>query len=154
MFDTLLTLTQSNARFQIMSEIGSAPAVMVLDDNPAFCAMVLEILQDEGFIVTACTDASAALQQVVALQPHLVISDWWLRDGDGQRVAFVIRRDPRTAHLPVLVCTADGTIHDEVETLSLDGIDVIHKPFDLTDFVAAVRRQLHGDGDTFADVRG
>jgi CheY-like chemotaxis protein len=131
-----------------MTQTGVLQSVVVIDDNPAFCAMVQEILEDEGFLVTSCTDSRAALRAVIELQPDLVISDWWLRCDDGERIAQVIRRDPRTAHLPVVVCTADGMIHDEIETLSLHDIVVIRKPFDLTDFVAAVRRQLDGNADT------
>ena len=131
-----------------MTQTGALQSVVVIDDNPAFCAMVQEILKDEGFLVTSCTDSRAALGAVIELQPDLVISDWWLRCDDGERIAQVIRRDPRTAHLPVVVCTADGMINDEIETLSLDDIVVIRKPFDLTDFVAAVRRELDGNADT------
>ena len=134
----------------VMTADGALQSVVVLDDNPAFCAMVQEILEGEGFLVTSCTDAAAGLSAVIELQPDLVISDWWLRSHEGERIAHVIRRDPRTAHLAVLVCTADGMIHDEIKMLSLEGVDVVLKPFDLNDFVAAVRRQVDGNADTVA----
>jgi CheY-like chemotaxis protein len=131
-----------------MTDEGTPQSVVVLDDNAAFCAMVQEILEEEGFLVTSCTDPRAALGAVIELQPDLVISDWWLRDPDGERLAHIIRRDPRTAHIPVLVCTADGMIRNEMEILALDGIEVIKKPFDLNDFISAVRRTLECNADT------
>jgi len=131
-----------------MSEAAVLQSVLVLDDNPAFCAMVEEILEGEGFRVRSCTDPGAALDTVIEIQPDLVISDWWMRNADGERLAHVILRDTRTAHVPLLVCTADGMIHNEIEALAVDGIEVIRKPFDLGDFIAAVGRKLDGNADT------
>ncbi len=106
-------------------------SVVVIDDDPDITFVLCTALEDDGYRVVCYTQASLALESVVANQPDLVILDWWLPESGGHTLLSALRENPRTAHVPVLVCTADATVLDCRDALARNGADILLKPFEL-----------------------
>ena len=53
-----------------------------------------------------------------------------------------LRRDPRTSHLPVIVLSADATVHSREQLLAAGAAEFVTKPFQIGDLVQAVNRTL------------
>jgi DNA-binding response OmpR family regulator len=115
-------------------------SVVVIDDDPDVTFVLCTALEDDGYRVVCYTQASLALESVVADQPDLVILDWWLPESGGQTLLSALRDDPRTTNVPVLVCTADTTVLDCRDALARNGADILLKPFELDCLVAKVER--------------
>jgi CheY-like chemotaxis protein len=114
-------------RFDRVSTVAAPPAprksVVVIDDDPDLTFVICTVLEDDGYWVVCYTQTSLALESVVENQPDLVILDWWLSERSGQTLLSALRDDPRTAHVPVLVCTADATVLDCRDELARNGAD-------------------------------
>ncbi len=123
---------------------GTAPAsILVVDDDPAVLALLREVLVEEGYAVATAL-APPATAEVAHLRPDLVVLDHRLKAAEtGWDVAQRLGADPATAAIPVLLCTAAvRDVRCLVDELTTHDVEVILKPFDLDDLVAAVRRAL------------
>jgi len=76
------------------------------------------------------------------VQPDLVITDIHLPDGTGFDVLNTLRQDPKTAGIPVLALTADGT-RNNMHNMQRAGFDrILTKPFDVSELLEVVRTRL------------
>jgi CheY-like chemotaxis protein len=78
------------------------------------------------------------------MQPDLVVLDIRMEHPEsGWVVLDLVRLDPKTTHIPVIVCTADAQfVRERSEHLREKRAEVLHKPFDLDDLLEMVRRVL------------
>ena len=67
------------------------------------CALVTEIIENEGYEVATAADGSAARELVLSFGPDVVISDVVMPVLDGIELCRLIKRDPRTADIPVIL---------------------------------------------------
>src|SRR4051794_8095629 len=90
--------------------------VLVVDDEPPIAELVATALRFERFDVAIAADGKAALDQVLAFRPDLVILDVMLPDLDGFEVQGRLRRDG--FDVPVLFLTARDAVADKVRGLT------------------------------------
>jgi DNA-binding response OmpR family regulator len=114
------------------------PVVLVLDDEWETCEAVQEVLEDGGFETVGLNEATRALEYLADAEPlpDLILLDLMMPLMDGWTFLDELRASGRLEQVPILVLTAAGP-HWEYPTL-----DVLHKPVDAADLVAAVRRVL------------
>lgn len=102
--------------------------LLVVDDDPDMLRLLSMRLTAAGYRVTAVESAEAALAQLAAERPNLVLSDVQLPGKDGMALFDEIRS--RHPALPVILLTAHGTIPDAVEATSRGVFTYLTKPFD------------------------
>jgi two-component system OmpR family response regulator len=112
----------------------------VVDDEPNITELVATALRYEGFEVVTALSGRAALGEVAAKRPDLLILDVMLPDLDGFEVARRLRQDGR--RVPILFLTAKDATEDKVRGLTLGGDDYVTKPFSLEELIARVRAVL------------
>lgn len=119
--------------------------VLVAEDDPDILAVVaLALGRAGGMEVTSCPDGSAALDQVLAVNPDLILLDVMMPELDGLETLARLRADPRTAAIPVVFMTARVHPRDLELYHARGAFAVIAKPFDpLT--LAQQLRKLHAD---------
>jgi len=116
--------------------------LLVVDDDP-FIARLLEIeLAAAGFSVRVANDGQQAIDLVKVEQPDLVITDVMMPHVDGFELTRLLRQDPRTAHISVIILTARGLSADKLEGFAIGADDYIVKPFDTPELLARVRGVL------------
>jgi two-component system OmpR family response regulator len=118
----------------------TANCVLVVDDEPNITDLVATALRYEGFEVVTALSGRAALGEVAANRPDLLILDVMLPDLDGFEVARRLRQDGR--RVPILFLTAKDATEDKVRGLTLGGDDYVTKPFSLEELIARVRAVL------------
>src|SRR5258708_6419703 len=90
--------------------IGAEPCrILVVDDAPASVRVLEAMLSAQGYEVVTASGGRAALEQVVATSPDLVLLDIQMPDLDGYEVCRHLRQQPSSALLPVVMLTAAGT---------------------------------------------
>jgi CheY-like chemotaxis protein len=120
------------------------PLVLVLDDDPAFLALMDVVLASEGCRTLLLTSSDGIDEQFGTHQPALAILDLQVEHEEtGLAVLELVRREPATRSLPVVVCSgdADGLVRRSARLNHL-GCRVIVKPVEPDDLVAEVRRAL------------
>jgi DNA-binding response OmpR family regulator len=117
--------------------------ILVIEDDPALGRILVDNLTYEGFDVACVTSGAAALNEVKASRPNLVILDVMLPDTDGFELCGVLRQSGR---LPIVMLTARGQKADKLRGLNLGADDYITKPFDLEELLARARAVLRRTG--------
>lgn len=119
--------------------VRSEGAILVVDDDPDLRYAIRWALEDEGLVVTTAADGREALDIGARDRPALVVLDMGLPIVSGDGVAAGIHEAHGSA-VPILVITADGRAMEKARRVG--AFDYLHKPFELDDLVAAVRRGL------------
>ncbi|MET0209952.1 MAG: sigma 54-interacting transcriptional regulator [Burkholderiaceae bacterium] len=102
--------------------------LLLVDDDPDLLKLLSMRLEAAGYDVTAVASAEAALAQLAAQRPALVLSDVQLPGMDGLALFNAIRA--RHPALPVILLTAHGTIPDAVAATAQGVYTYLTKPFD------------------------
>ena len=105
------------------------PKILVVDDEPEAVELVEFNLKQAGFDVATADDGEEALRKAKAAQPALIVLDLMLPEIDGLEVYKLLRRDPATAAVPIIMLTAKAAEIDRVVGLELGADDYITKPF-------------------------
>ena len=116
--------------------------ILVVDDEPDAIELIEFNLKQAGYDVVTAADGAAALKKARATQPDLVILDIMLPEIDGFEVCKLLRRDPATAAIPILMLTARAAEIDRVLGLELGGDDYVSKPFSPRELVLRVKKIL------------
>ena len=129
--------------------------ILVVDDEPEILAISRDYLERAGFRVIAAGDGDTALRLARLERPSLVVLDLMLPGMDGLDVARVLRQDPATRALPIIMLTARVEEADRLIGLELGADDYITKPFSPRELVARVRavlRRAEGSPETGAQL--
>jgi len=112
------------------------PRVLIVDDDQVMLDVLRGVLEDQGMSVTTAANGRDAVNVVERASPDLVVLDVTLPVLSSSNVAARVRA-MGTSPVPVLVITADG--HAREKARQLGAYTYLRKPFDLVDFVKAVR---------------
>jgi two-component system, OmpR family, response regulator RpaA len=118
------------------------PRILVIDDDPAIAELVAINLEMAGYDVTQVTDGIKGQALAVQMVPDLIMLDLMLPKVDGFTICQRLRRDERTANVPVIMLTALGQTQDKVEGFNAGADDYLTKPFELEEMLARVRALL------------
>ncbi len=109
---------------------GRPPQVLVVDDNPENRAIVVGLLEPLGCVVEQAEHGLAALEQLAANRPDLMILDLVMPVMDGFAVLRRLRSDPRYRDLPVIVSSASVSAQDRALSLAAGSNAFLPKPID------------------------
>ncbi|NUU01040.1 phosphate regulon transcriptional regulator PhoB [Herbaspirillum robiniae] len=118
------------------------PQILLVEDEPAIAELLRFTMQGAGFATIVATDVAQARRQIAESLPHAVLLDWMLPDSSGLALLSELRRDQRTAALPVIMLTAKGMEEDKVKGLNEGADDYVTKPFSPKELVARVQALL------------
>ena len=120
----------------------SPPRVCIVEDEPDIGELIRLHLQRAGFQPRLFANAESFRVHLRAHAADLVILDLMLPDADGIEVCKALRREPKTAALPIIIVTARGEETDRVLGLELGADDYVTKPFSPRELVARVKAVL------------
>lgn len=117
--------------------------ICIIDDDPSFRRLCQSILGPEGFECSFIEDFSTSYEEVVLASADLIIIDLRLQGVDGLEILVELEESPQTSHIPVLVCTASRDLVEKNRALlEKYGCEIVEKPFDVVDLLAAIERCL------------
>ncbi|MFO1447636.1 MAG: response regulator [Opitutaceae bacterium] len=118
------------------------PLVLSVDDESDVTSLLQFHLERAGCDVVVAASGREALQRVAERRPDLILLDLMLPDIDGLGVCEILRRETRTAMIPVVILTAWATVDARSLGLELGALDYLTKPFVPKELVAKVTRLL------------
>jgi two-component system phosphate regulon response regulator PhoB len=118
------------------------PKILVVDDEPEAVELVEFNLRQAGFEVVTAADGTDALKKARAQAPSLIALDLMLPEIDGLEVCKMLRRDPATAGVPIVMVTARAAEIDRILGLELGADDYITKPFSPRELILRIKKIL------------
>jgi two-component system, OmpR family, alkaline phosphatase synthesis response regulator PhoP len=116
--------------------------ILIVDDEEDILELIELSPAHEGYDVLTATTGEEALQLAQTHHPELAILDLMLPGIDGLEVCKLLKRDPGTEQMHVIILTAKSDDSDIVTGLELGADDYMTKPFSSKVLVARVRRVL------------
>jgi DNA-binding response OmpR family regulator len=117
--------------------------VLIIEDEENLANNLADKMRAEGFNVSTAGDGETGLEKIRGDQhPDLIVLDIMLPKLDGLTICRMVRHDPATAHIPIIMLTARGTEVDKIIALESGADDYVTKPFGLGEFLARVRALL------------
>ena len=110
--------------------------IMVIEDDPVIREELCILLKGNGYEVAAVTDFTDTLEQIREWQPHLLLLDINLPDGNGFELCKLIK--PQHPDTIVIFLTANDQESDQIRGYEVGAVDYITKPF----VIGALQRKI------------
>ena len=115
--------------------------ILVVDDEEDLCEILKFNLENEGYEVDTANSAEEALKMDLP-QYHLLLLDVMMGEISGFRMANMLKKDKKTAQIPIIFITAKDTENDTITGFNLGADDYISKPFSLREVMVRVKAVL------------
>ena len=119
--------------------------VLIADDEAQIREILRIYFEKEGFRVVEAADGAAAIIQVQASKPDIVVLDIMMPVLDGLEVCRQVRK---ISDIPIIMLTAKDEDDDRILGLEIGADDYITKPFNTREVVARVKAVLRRSGQT------
>jgi DNA-binding response OmpR family regulator len=116
--------------------------ILIVDDEPDALEVLGFKLREAGYTPIFAKDGARALAAARDERPDLLVLDLMLPEVDGLEVCKILRRDPATASIPILMLTARASEMDRVLGLELGADDYVTKPFSPRELVLRIKKLL------------
>ena len=116
--------------------------ILIVEDDPDIVELLTYNLRQAGFDVEAVRNGAQALKRAKENPPDLILLDLLLPEVPGLEVCRLLKRDPETEGIPIIMATAKGEEIDRIVGLELGADDYITKPFSPRELVLRVRAVL------------
>lgn len=123
--------------------VDNRPArILVVDDHPDNIQLLRVRLEAQGYTIESAEDGQAALDQVYASPPDLLLLDVMMPKMDGMEVVQRIKNDRTLPFIPVILQTALDSTDDMVQGLDAGADDYIAKPINFRELEARIKSLL------------
>ena len=122
--------------------------ILVVEDDKSLLPMITYNIEKNGFKVRSATNGEDALLIIKEEIPSLAIFDWMIPAPSGLELCKIIRRNPETSNLPVIMLTAKEEEEDRIRGLDCGADDYITKPFSPAELIARIRALIRRSSST------
>ncbi len=119
-----------------------AKTILMVDDEADLLSILEPMLEADGYRVETAQDGAEALRRIESRRPDLVLLDLEMPGSGGRMVCDVLRSNPSTRLLPILVLTGRTDPAEEIGCLEHGVDDFVTKPFDGLELRARIHALL------------
>lgn len=119
-----------------------AKRILIIEDETDLADVIGYNLRRAGYRTDAAADGQIGLQKATDERPDLVILDVMMPQLSGLQVARLLRTNPKTSAIPILMLTAKAEEADQVAGLQVGADDYVTKPFSMKVLLARVEAML------------
>ena len=113
--------------------------ILVADDDPQIRELVIRYGEFSGFAVTEVSDGTEVLKLCETESFDVLILDIMMPGLNGYSTCMELRRNPKTAKLPIIFCSARGEEYDRIHGFELGCDDYVVKPFSPRELMLRVK---------------
>lgn len=131
--------------------------ILIVDDEPLNVDYLEQRLESFGYDTLSATDGRQALEEVAAHRPDLILLDVMMPKMDGFAVCRVLKDDPDTRLIPVVMMTALNAVEDRIKGIEAGADDFLSKPVDPRELMARIKTALrvkHTVDDRIGELEG
>jgi len=122
--------------------------ILVIEDEIDISELVVYNLKKEGFLADSIDNGEEALKKIQSGEYNLIILDLMLPGISGIELCRILKNDPQTSSIPIIMLTAKEEEIDKVLGLEMGADDYITKPFSPPELIARVRTVLRRTHET------
>jgi class 3 adenylate cyclase len=123
--------------------LGCRGLVLVVDDDEANRTLLRDPLEAHGYEIVEAENGEQALQKVELRFPDVILLDVMMPRMDGFEVCRRLKKDARTAHIPILMVTALSERMERMMGIAAGASDFLTKPVDLQELTLRVGNAVH-----------
>lgn len=116
--------------------------IYCVEDDESIRELMLYALKSSGFQSRGFAYPRLFWEAMEGEQPELIMLDIMLPEEDGLSILAKLRKNPATAHIPVIMSTAKGTEYDKVKGLDSGADDYLAKPFGMMEMISRIKAVL------------
>lgn len=116
--------------------------ILIAEDQHELARMMAQLLADAGYTTDVVADGREALAQVQRAAPDLLLLDVNMPGLDGFALAQMLKSDPATATIPIIIVSAQDGRGARVIGLESGAEDYLSKPVDPAELLAKIRNLL------------
>jgi response regulator RpfG family c-di-GMP phosphodiesterase len=116
--------------------------VLIVDDSRLICVILEQRLRENGFDVVICHDGECGVKTAQEKSPDIIILDLILPQLPGEEVCRLLKRNPKTENIPVIMLTAKNNEVDKVIGRVLGANAYISKPFNMEELLVKLKDLL------------
>lgn len=128
--------------------VAARKRVLVVEDDPEVVELICFNLKQAGLAVGTASDGIDALRKARSLMPDLILLYLMLPELDGFALCEILRRDPDTAAIPIVILTALSSELSRLAGMDCGASDYITKPFSPRLLVGRVEKFLRRGSST------
>lgn len=122
--------------------VQSQSKILVVDDDARNVRLLEVLLQPRGYAVVSASNGVEALQQVHREPPDLILLDVMMPMVDGFEVCKLLKDNPATRLIPVVIMTALDSVEDRIKGIEAGADDFLTKPVHREQLLARIRTSL------------
>ncbi|MCP8315187.1 MAG: response regulator [archaeon] len=116
--------------------------ILVVDDEQDILELARVILENKGYEVITAKDGNEALEKVSASKPDLIILDIIMPRKNGLEVCKILKSNPKTKSICILMFTVLGRDSDREQGLKAGADDYLVKPFSAEELIETIKKYL------------
>src|SRR5207249_5194684 len=123
-------------------EAAPGKRILIIEDERDVVDLLTLSLRKAGFTISTATDGAAGLQKARSEKPAFVILDLMLPRMPGLEVCKILKSDPTTRQIPIMMLTAKAEEIDRVVGLEFGADDYVTKPFSPREMILRIKAIL------------
>ncbi|MFT0545814.1 response regulator [Allopusillimonas ginsengisoli] len=116
--------------------------ILAIDDNPEQLRILVEMLRQNDYRISVAFDGAQGYARAQASLPDLILLDIRMPKMDGFAVARLLKADPKTRHIPILILTSSVELDQRLLGLRTGAVDYIVKPYAAEEVTERVKIHL------------
>ena len=120
--------------------------VLIIDDSTTIVALLRRMMRQNDFETLEAGDAEGGIELARTEVPHLIFLDIVLPGMNGFNALRVLRRDPITRHIPIIMISGNEQATEEFYVHRIGADDFMKKPFARAEVFARIERLMDEDG--------
>jgi DNA-binding response OmpR family regulator len=128
--------------WKLVDNAANKPSVLLVDDEPHVVNLLKLSLSPGSFNIHEALSGHEALDILKKNKIDLVVLDLMMPGMNGYEVCKLIKENPLTAHIHVIILSAKGELRDKLQGIDVGADDYITKPFDPMELEARVNLSL------------
>ena len=114
--------------------------VLVVDDEEQNRSLLRDPLEASGYEIAEAENGLQALEKVAGRPPDVILLDVMMPKMDGFEVCRRLKKDLKTAHIPILLVTALSDRKERLMGIEAGANDFLNKPIDTRTFIATIKK--------------
>jgi DNA-binding response OmpR family regulator len=121
-----------------ISDNNSVKRILVIEDNQGIAEMYAAYFEMSGYHCLVKSAGTAISQLIASYRPDLILLDYLLPEQNGGELCNLVKADPFSSHIPVIMCSAFPKSKIDSQAVKYDAF--IAKPFDLDELSFLIER--------------
>src|SRR6266446_3208874 len=134
-------------------EAGSNKTILIVEDERDVVDLLTLNLRKAGFTISTTTDGAVGLHKARTEKPAFIILDLMLPKMPGLEICKILKTDPATLRIPIMMLTAKAEEIDRIVGLEFGADDYVTKPFSPREVVLRIRAILRRGDSTPEEER-